>query len=56
MAKVWVSCSRCDLEFPVRDNGYDDPSTTVWCPVCGSRELRRVAAIDVQTVEPQEAA
>lgn len=56
MTKLLVACSHCDLRFAVRDNGYADPSRTICCPLCGSREIHRVEAIEAQAVEPQEAA
>jgi peptide subunit release factor 1 (eRF1) len=56
MTRLLVTCSHCNLEFAVRDNGHADPSKTIWCPFCGSQELHPVEAMDEQTVEPQEAA
>jgi predicted RNA-binding Zn-ribbon protein involved in translation (DUF1610 family) len=56
MTKVTVACSQCGLRFAVRDNGYADPSRTMWCPMCGSREVQRAVAVETQAVEPQQAA
>lgn len=55
MSRLLVTCARCELEFALRDNGYDDPAATTQCPRCGSREVRRREATDVAT-EPRAAA
>jgi hypothetical protein len=55
MTKLLVACSNCELEFAVRDNGYADPAGTIWCPLCGSRELRRATWLEAQAGEHKEA-
>ncbi len=55
MSGLLVTCARCDFEFALRDNGYNDPAATTQCPRCGGREVLRREVTD-HAAEPQAAA
>ena len=44
MDDLGLVCSHCTLEFVVSAVRCADESSALWCPICGSRELRVVEA------------
>jgi hypothetical protein len=57
MSKVILTCPHCQAHLTLRDNGYADPSTTDWCPFCGSTGLRSLPApVTSRRPKPRKAA
>jgi Zn finger protein HypA/HybF involved in hydrogenase expression len=56
MSDLALACSHCTLEFAVSEWRCYHFSSALWCPFCGSRELRVIDVPDDAATLPLEAA